>query len=96
MANYRRFYHVNATWFFTVNQAERRDDALLVNKIESLRTAFSYVKQRKPFQIDAIVILPDHLHTIWTLPQNDADFSIRWNMLKGHFSRSLAKPNPFL
>jgi putative transposase len=47
----------------------------LVEKIDLLRTAFRYVKERKPYRIDAIVIMPDHLHCIWTLPPGDADFN---------------------
>ena len=43
--------------------------------------------QKHPFEINAIVILPDHLHTIWTLPKNDADFSTRWRLIKSYFSR---------
>jgi REP element-mobilizing transposase RayT len=54
---------------------------LLVEKIDLLRGAFEYTKQRYPFRMEAVVILPGHLHCIWTLPQADADFSIRWNML---------------
>ena len=76
-------------WFFTFNLAERKSNHLLIDKIDELRNAFRYVKQRKSFQINAIVILPDHLHTIWTLPHDDANFSVRWNMLKGRFSRSI-------
>ena len=91
MTDYRRIYIPNATWFFTVNLAERRNNHLLVEKIDSLRMAFRYVKERKPFHINAVVIMPDHLHTIWTLPPEDMDYSIRWNLLKGHFSRSIGK-----
>jgi putative transposase len=91
MTRYRRFYTPGATWFFTVNLAQRRDNALLIDKIEPLRQAFRYVKQRHPFHIDAIVVLLDHLHCIWTLPEDDADFSSRWNLLKGQFSRSVEK-----
>ncbi|MEQ1636413.1 MAG: transposase [Methylococcales bacterium] len=72
-----------------MNLAERRNNHLLVEHIDLLRTAFRYVKERKPYRIDAIVIMPDHLHTIWTLPPGDADFSIRWNLLKGYFSRRI-------
>ena len=89
MTDYRRIYIPGSTWFFTVNLAERRDNNLLVEKIDLLRTAFRYVKERKPYRIDAIVIMPDHLHCIWTLPPGDADFSIRWNLIKGHFSRAI-------
>lgn len=91
MTNYRRIYIHGSTWFFTVNLAERRDNNLLVEKIDLLRTAFRYVKERKPYRIDAIVIMPDHLHCIWILPPGDADFSIRWNLIKGHFSRAIPK-----
>ena len=91
MTDYRRIYIPDSTWFFTVNLAERRDNNLLVEKIDLLRTAFRYVKERKPYRINAIVIMPDHLHCIWILPPGDADFSIRWNLIKGHFSRAIPK-----
>ena len=91
MTDYRRAYSPGASWFFTVNLAERRGNRLLIDKINELRRAFEYTKQRRPFRIDAVVILPDHLHCIWTLPVDDTDFSIRWNLLKGHFSRSIEK-----
>ncbi|MDG4551305.1 MAG: transposase [Candidatus Contendobacter sp.] len=91
MTDYRRAYIPGATWFFTVNLAERQCNRLLVERIESLRLAFAYTRKRWPFQMEAVVVLPDHLHCVWTLPQGDADFSTRWNLLKGHFSRSIAK-----
>lgn len=91
MTEYRRFYQPNATWFFTVNLAERKNNRLLVDNIDLLRECFRYVKQRKPYHIGAIVILPDHLHSIWTLPPDDSNFSVRWNMLKGRFSRAIDK-----
>jgi putative transposase len=91
MTNYRRFYTPDATWFFTVNLTERKNNSLLIENIELLRDAFHYVKNRKPFKIIAIVIMPDHLHCIWKLPANDSDFSIRWNLLKGYFSRGIYK-----
>ena len=85
MTNYRRIFVAGATWFFTVNLAPRDNQAMLVEHIEELRQAFRYVQQRRVFQIDAIVILPDHLHSIWTLPDGDSDYSTRWNLIKGHF-----------
>ena len=91
MTDYRRAYAPGATWFFTVNLAERQGNCLLVDHIDSLRAAFDYVKQRHPFRMDAAVILPDHLHCIWTLPPGDTGFSMRWNLLKGHFSRAIDK-----
>ncbi|WP_434101662.1 REP-associated tyrosine transposase [Methylocaldum gracile] len=90
MTDYRRIYIPGATWFFTVNLAKRRNNHLLVEKIDLLRAAFRYVKERRPFQVNAVVVMPDHLHCVWTLPPEDADFSTRWNLLKGHFSRAIS------
>lgn len=73
---YRRANTPGGTYFFTVNLAERQR-MLLTEYIEILRSAIRAVKHRHPFQIDAIVVLPDHLHTIWTLPENDAGFAMR-------------------
>ena len=91
MTNYRRFHIPGGTWFFTVNLVKRRGNNLLVERINDLRKAFRYVKDRRPFHIPAAIILPDHLHCIWTLPYRDTDFSTRWNLLKGHFSRAIEK-----
>ncbi len=88
MTNYRRANIVGAAYFFTVNLADRRE-TLLTEHIDSLRVAFQYVKDRHPYTTDAIVILPDHLHAIWTLPEGDADFPTRWRLLKTEFSRRL-------
>lgn len=89
MTEYCRFYIPKAMWFFTVNLAERKNNRLLIEKIDVLRDAFRYVKKQKYFYMNAVVIMPDHLHCIWTMPPDDGDFSIRWNMLKGRFSRSI-------
>jgi putative transposase len=89
MTNYRRVGLPGATYFFTVNLVERKGNTLLVDRIDELRAAFRYVKERHPFHIDAIVILPEHLHCIWTLPPEDANFPMRWNLIKGQFSRSI-------
>ncbi|WP_197673284.1 REP-associated tyrosine transposase [Leptolyngbya sp. O-77] len=55
--------------------------------LQLLRSAFHQVQQRHPFTIDAIVVLPDHLHCLWTLPKSDANYSSRWRLLKSEFSR---------
>jgi putative transposase len=89
MADYRRNFIAGASFFFTVNLAERRL-RLLTEHIEGLRTAFRETWRRHPFTIDAMVVLPDHLHAIWTLPEGDWDFSTRWQLIKSAFSRSLA------
>ena len=91
MTEYRRAWLPGATWFFTVNLAERRGNWLLVERIDVLRTAFRSVRARHPFHLDAVVILPDHLHCVWTLPPGDTDFSTRWSLIKGHFSRAIEK-----
>jgi putative transposase len=91
LTEYRRAYIPGVTWFFTVNLAQRRNNRLLVEHINELREAFRHVKERWPFHMDAVVILPDHLHCIWTLPSGDSNYSTRWNLIKGHFSRAIEK-----
>jgi len=91
MTEYRRAWLPGGTWFFTLNLAERRENRLLVDRIDLLRAAFQSVLSRRPFRMEAVVILPDHLHCIWTLPPNDTDFSTRWNLIKGQFSRGIKK-----
>jgi putative transposase len=54
-----------------------------------LRAAFRYTQARHPFTMEATVVLPDHLHAIWTLPQEDSDFALRWRLIKSAFSRAL-------
>ena len=80
MTNYRRNFLAGASFFFTVNLADRQQ-RLLTDHIGLLRTAFRDTRQHHPFTIDAIVVLPDHLHTIWTLPDSDADFALRWRQI---------------
>jgi len=91
MTEYRRTWHPGATWFFTVNLAERRGNRLLVERIDVLRTAFRNVQARHPFHTEAIVILPDHSHCVWTLGPGDKDCSTRWSLIKRHFSRAIKK-----
>lgn len=68
MPEYRRFTHAGGTWFFTVNLAQRRGNTLLVDRVSELRAAFDTVKCSHSLEIVAAVILPEHLHCIWTLP----------------------------
>jgi putative transposase len=88
VTNYRRNFICGGSFFFTANLAERRL-RLLVDHVDLLRQAFRYVRRRHPFDIEAIVVLPDHLHAIWTLPEGDADFALRWRLIKSIFSRGL-------
>ena len=90
MTNYRRYRLKGGCYFFTVALAERRS-RLLTENIQGLRTAFREVKQAHLFKMEAIVILPDHLHCIWTLSEGDDDFSTRWRQVKAAFSRQLPK-----
>ena len=91
MPNYKRAFVPGGTWFFTVNLAERRGNRLLVERINILREAFVHVKKNHPFVIEAIVVLPEHLHCILSLPMGDSDFSTRWGLIKAHFSRNIRK-----
>src|SRR4030042_77854 len=91
MTEYRRPWLPGGTWFFTVNLAERRGNRLLIERLDLLRSAFRSVRLRRPFRIEAVVILPDHLHCIWTLPPGDTDFSSRWGLIKSQFSRGIEK-----
>jgi putative transposase len=85
---YRRARIKGGTYFFTVTLADR-PSRLLVERIDFLRRAYGNVQQRIPFESVAICILPDHLHAVWALPDGDADFSLRWNLIKGGFSRGI-------
>src|SRR5690349_19599529 len=90
MANYRRNLLAGGSYFFTINLTNRRQK-LLTENIGLLRGAFRSVRARHPFTVEAAVVLPDHLHAIWTLPEGDADFALRWRLIKSAFSRGLPK-----
>ena len=88
MVMYRRNIVAGSRYFFTVTLLDRAS-RLLVERIEELRAAFRLIHTRRPFTIDAIVVLPDHLHCVWTLPEGDADYALRWREIKSHFSRRI-------
>ncbi len=87
MTNYRRNFARGGTYFFTVTLEDRRL-RLLTDHVDRLRDAFDYTRTRHPFAIDAIVVLPEHLHAIWTLPEDDSDYAMRWRLIKSTFSRA--------
>ncbi|MCW8830702.1 MAG: transposase [Gammaproteobacteria bacterium] len=87
---YRRADIKGGTYFFTVNLADRKQ-TLLIDEFEKLRLIINNVKKQHPFQLDAMVVLPEHLHAILTLPVNDNDFAKRWMLIKTGFSRQLPK-----
>ncbi|MEW5912296.1 MAG: transposase [Thermodesulfobacteriota bacterium] len=93
MPHYVRAYIPGASYFFTVALLERHRH-LLTENITTLREAFRAVRCERPFRIDAIVVLPEHLHCIWTLPKDDADFSTRWRLIKGRFARTMPSGEP--
>ncbi len=84
---YRRAFIPGGSFFFTVVTEGRRAIFNDADRIRILRQAHRKVKAQRPFLIDAIVILPDHLHTIWTLPPNDDDFATRWRLIKTWFTK---------
>jgi putative transposase len=88
MTNYRRDFVPGGSYFFTVDLFDRRK-RLLVEHVAALRAAFNYARTRHPFDIAAVVVLPDHLHAIWIPPEGDADYALRWRLIKSEFSRSL-------
>ena len=86
MAPYLRPRIPAATVFFTVCIAEP-GSRLLVEEIDILRDAVRVTRERRPFVIDAWVVLPDHMHAVWTLPEGDTNYSDRWGAIKARFSR---------
>jgi putative transposase len=88
MVNYRRTRFAGGTYFFTLTLKDRRGD-LLVRHVALLREALRWVKQRKPFELLAVVILPDHLHLLMQLPEGDSNYSARLCDFKALFVKSL-------
>ena len=88
--DYRRARTAGGTYFFTVNLADRGADTL-VRHITTLRAVMTAVRKAHPSALLAMVVLPEHLHTIWRLPAGDANFALRWALIKGGFSRSLPR-----
>ena len=93
MPNYLRAAVPGASYFFTVALADRRR-TLLTDRIDLLRSAFRTELWRHPFRIDAMVVLPDHLHGVWTMPAGDCDFPKRWRRIKAGFSAAIPDTEP--
>jgi len=91
MPNYRRAWIPGGTYFFTVNLLRRRGNPLLVLHIDALRRAVIQVRRRHPFTVHGWIVLPDHLHCILELPPGDADFALRWRLIKLGFSKALPR-----
>jgi putative transposase len=90
MSHYHRAYIPGGVYFFTLVTLNRAPIFADPAHIALLRQAFCKVMRARPFKIDAIVILPDHLHCIWRLPEGDADYSARWREIKKMASRQIS------
>jgi putative transposase len=93
MTNYRRLRVPGGTYFFTVCLEDRASTAL-TDHIDQLRFAYAKTVAELPVICEAMVVLPNHLHAIWTLPEGDADFSDRWRRIKARFSHGLRPSLP--
>lgn len=85
--HYRRAFIPGATYFFTVVTEQCQPLFTSASAVDTLRNALRVVHATRPFQIDAMVVMPDHLHCIWTLPPNDGDFATRWRLIKTRFTK---------
>jgi putative transposase len=92
MPNYRRAFVPGGCYFFTVNLRDR-NSRLRIDHIDLLRDAVRVTRRNYPYEIDAIVILPDPIHAIWTLPDGDANFPTRWRSIKIRFSKAVPATN---
>ncbi len=90
---YRRAWTPGGTYFFTV-ALQDRSQRLLTDHIHLLRAAIRQVRERHPFEILAMVVLPDHLHSLWQMPEGDHTYAERWALIKSAFSRQLAPLEP--
>ena len=79
---YRRAFVPGGTYFFTVVTAQRRPVFCDEEAVVTLRRAFRHVNEKRPFTVDAMAVLPDHLHCLWTLPSADNDYPTRWRLIK--------------
>ncbi len=93
MSRYIRPKAPGASVFFTVNLVDRGADTL-IRHVDVLRQAVAVTRAKRPFGIDAWVVLPDHMHCVWTLPEGDADYSGRMGEIKGQFTRALRRSGP--
>ena len=87
MPEYRRYFVPGGTFFFTLVADQRRP--ILTSELgrRCLRASFERERGKRPFELVAFVLLPEHLHTIWTLPRGDADYPLRWQKIKEYFTR---------
>ena len=89
MSQYQRYYCPGGQYFFTVVTYQRQPLFEKPMHIELLKQSMRKVQRQYPFKIDALVILPFHLHCLWKIPHHDSDFSSRWRLIKHYFSREM-------
>ncbi len=92
MSNYRRARDAGACYFFTLTSHQRLPVLTDAPLRAALRRAIERVRLHRPFVIEGWVLLPDHLHCLWRMPQGDADFGSRWSMIKRLTSQAIALP----
>ena len=88
MPNYRRYHVPGGAFFLTVNLADRRS-RLLTDRIDDFKRAYAQVTRDRPVQTLALCVLPNHLHMVWQLPEGDADYAIRVQLMKTRFTRAV-------
>ncbi len=93
MSHYHRFYQPQSTYFFTVVTFRRQKIFVNEDVKDLLKEVIQKVRVNWPFQIEGFVLLPEHLHTIWSLPEGDSNFSERWKLIKANFTREYLKKN---
>lgn len=92
MSDYRRAFQPGGCYFFTVVTHERQPWLTEPESLERLRRAFKTVMQARPFEMDAVVILPDHLHCLWRLPEGDSNYPERWRQIKRFVAMGVPTP----
>ncbi|MFC1664449.1 transposase [Pseudomonadota bacterium] len=89
MSNYLRAIEPGGCFFFTVVTYNRQPHFSNIQNVNRLRDGFRKVIDKHPFTIDAIVIMPDHIHTIWQLPEDDTNYSLRWRLIKHYVATGI-------
>jgi putative transposase len=89
--DYRRIWHPGGTYFFTINLLQRKGNDLLIRHVSALRESIKTVKGSHPFKIHGWVVLPEHMHCLLELPENDSDFATRIRLIKIGFSKAIPK-----
>lgn len=89
MSDYRRIYIPGGTYFFTVITYHRHPFLTTSHARKTFKKAWRIIQSRHPFRLIALSLLPDHLHCMWQLPEEDADYSLRWQRIKELFSKNI-------